>query len=245
MGEGGPRRAVLRRDAVRHRGDGAHGAAGGSGRERLQPAVAGAAAASARSLGRSPVASPHGEPGAMRRLLLLVLASVALASGPVRALQVSDATVDKVTACIRSAAAVHRVPPGVIAILLAVEGGTLGRVSQNGNGTVDIGPMQINQIHCRRSPGAGTRRRRALVRHWRTVSARTWKPVRGSCALPSTAPAATSGRASAATTPARRSTRRDTSGRSSSRRSACSASQFPAAEGDHGHGLRTIRLGVA
>lgn len=97
----------------------------------------------------------------MRRFLLLALASVALVSGPVRALQVSDETVDRVTACIRSAAAVHRVPPGVIAILLAVEGGTLGRVSQNSNDTVDIGPMQINQIHLP-----------ALARRWNTTPAR-------------------------------------------------------------------------
>ena len=38
------------------------------------------------------------------------------------------------------------VPPAVLVILLNVEGGSLGHVSHNTNDTVDIGPMQINQI---------------------------------------------------------------------------------------------------
>ena len=41
----------------------------------------------------------------------------------------------------------HRIAYGVIAVLLAVEGGSIGRTSGNTNGTVDIGPMQINEIH--------------------------------------------------------------------------------------------------
>jgi len=48
--------------------------------------------------------------------------------------------------CLLAAARIHRVPPAVLVILLNVEGGSLGHVSHNTNGTVDIGPMQINEI---------------------------------------------------------------------------------------------------
>ena len=48
--------------------------------------------------------------------------------------------------CITSAAGAYRLPPAVLVVLLNVEGGSLGRVSQNTNDTVDIGPMQVNQI---------------------------------------------------------------------------------------------------
>lgn len=59
--------------------------------------------------------------------------------------------------CILAAAAAHRVPPAVLVILLNVEGGQLGRVSGNTNATVDIGPMQVNEIWLPE-----------LARHWRT-----------------------------------------------------------------------------
>ena len=48
--------------------------------------------------------------------------------------------------CIAMAADAYREPPVVLVILLNVEGGALGQVSYNANGTVDIGPMQVNQI---------------------------------------------------------------------------------------------------
>ena len=48
--------------------------------------------------------------------------------------------------CIEAAAHVYRVPPTILVILLRVEGGSLGAVSTNTNGTVDIGPMQVNSI---------------------------------------------------------------------------------------------------
>ena len=46
--------------------------------------------------------------------------------------------------CLKAAAEVHHVPAGVLVLLLSVEAGRLGAVSQNANGTVDIGPMQVN-----------------------------------------------------------------------------------------------------
>jgi hypothetical protein len=60
-----------------------------------------------------------------------------------QAVSLSPATIQS---CILAAANLYREPPALLLILLNVEGGTLGAVSQNTNGTVDIGPMQVNQI---------------------------------------------------------------------------------------------------
>ena len=51
-----------------------------------------------------------------------------------------------IAACLLAAASTYRLPPAVLVILLNVEGGRLGRVSGNTNSTVDIGPMQVNEI---------------------------------------------------------------------------------------------------
>lgn len=67
-----------------------------------------------------------------------------------------------ISSCINAAATAHRLPPSVIVILLNVEGGKLGAVSQNPNDTVDIGPMQINQIWIP-----------AVSRHWRASAIAT------------------------------------------------------------------------
>jgi len=48
--------------------------------------------------------------------------------------------------CVRAAAQVNDVPPAVLLMLLQVEGGHLGEVSNNSNGTVDIGPFQVSEI---------------------------------------------------------------------------------------------------
>jgi len=55
-----------------------------------------------------------------------------------------------IRSCIEAAANAHGLPPTVLVILLRVEGGRLGRVSDNTNATVDIGPMQINEIWLRK-----------------------------------------------------------------------------------------------
>lgn len=69
--------------------------------------------------------------------------------------------------CLTAAASTHRVPPAVLVILLDVEGGQLGRVSGNTNGTVDIGPMQVNEIWLPE-----------LARHWRAPVAQTFIALR-------------------------------------------------------------------
>jgi hypothetical protein len=55
-------------------------------------------------------------------------------------------TTPMIEGCILAASKIHQVPPAVLVILLNVERGMIGLVSQNPNGTVDIGPMQVNEI---------------------------------------------------------------------------------------------------
>lgn len=84
---------------------------------------------------------------------IAVLASSVLASSfvapsvhPAAAAGVDAATETRVHGCLTAAAAAHRLPAAVLVILLKVEGGSLGRVSRNTNGTSDIGPLQVNTI---------------------------------------------------------------------------------------------------
>jgi hypothetical protein len=55
--------------------------------------------------------------------------------------------------CLKAAAELHHVPAGVLALLLTVEAGRLGAVSPNANGTVDIGPMQVNDTWVKKVAG--------------------------------------------------------------------------------------------
>jgi len=81
----------------------------------------------------------------VRRLLAAAVSAVTLVAGSAHAEDAlrRDAVISD---CILAAAHVHRLPPALLVTLLNVEGGSLGRVSHNTNGTVDIGPMQVNQI---------------------------------------------------------------------------------------------------
>jgi hypothetical protein len=69
--------------------------------------------------------------------------------------------------CIEASSRAYRIPPAILVILLNVEGGSLGAVSQNTNGTVDIGPMQVNQIWV---PG--------VAAHWSTTNDRAYRALR-------------------------------------------------------------------
>ena len=97
----------------------------------------------------------------MRRFSFLAAGAVAsvLSVGAAQASQYRDAphpvgiavsqpgTAGKVIEnCILAAAQAQRLPPAMLVILLNVEGGRPGRVSGNTNATVDIGPMQVNEI---------------------------------------------------------------------------------------------------
>ncbi len=95
------------------------------------------------------------------RLIALLLAGLA-ASVPARASEYRNSPVPVglgssaddakriIRSCIEAAANAHGLPPTVLVILLRVEGGRLGRVSDNTNATVDIGPMQVNEIWLRK-----------------------------------------------------------------------------------------------
>ena len=78
----------------------------------------------------------------------VVLAAAVLAVVSAGTAKAGAAPSDQATirGCITAAAKVYRLPPAVLVILLNVEGGSLGRVSPNTNGTVDIGPIQVNEI---------------------------------------------------------------------------------------------------
>ena len=97
---------------------------------------------------------------------LLGVAALALALQPVAG-HAAEPSLPPVVRCIESAAAAHRLPPAVVLILLSVEGGTLGHVSQNTNGTVDIGPMQVNTIWVP-----------LVAKHWGATSAETYAALR-------------------------------------------------------------------
>lgn len=49
--------------------------------------------------------------------------------------------------CIQKASQVYKVPLSVLFAVLATERGKIGEVNHNKNGTVDVGPMQINTVH--------------------------------------------------------------------------------------------------
>lgn len=95
----------------------------------------------------------------MVRLMAAALACTLAAAAPqARAEPVLTPAEARVQACLFAAAEAYRLPPALILILLKVEGGRLGAVSGNTNGTVDIGPMQVNTIWVP-----------LIAKHWRTT----------------------------------------------------------------------------
>jgi len=78
-------------------------------------------------------------------LVVPILGSLGFASA-----RADEATIE---GCLRAAAELHHVPAGVLVLLMSVEAGRLGEVSQNTNGTVDIGPMQVNDTWVPRIAG--------------------------------------------------------------------------------------------
>lgn len=103
------------------------------------------------------------------RWQVMVLAGLGLLAGGsiASASDEEDARGRFVLACIEAAATAHRLPPAVLVILLNVEGGSLGKVSGNKNQTVDIGPMQVNQIWIEK-----------LAKRWRASREETYRALR-------------------------------------------------------------------
>ncbi len=102
----------------------------------------------------------------MKRILFVAASMLMVGAGPGRAASLSD-NGRIIAGCINAAADVYRLPPAVLVILLNVEGGSLGRVSQNTNATVDIGPMQVNQIWIPQ-----------VASHWHATEAATFHALR-------------------------------------------------------------------
>lgn len=60
---------------------------------------------------------------------------------------INDNIIPVTSACIVAASNHYEVAPALLLSILKVEGGSVGKVSKNKNGTVDIGPMQINSVN--------------------------------------------------------------------------------------------------
>ena len=109
------------------------------------------------------------------RWLCAALLALGAAAGPAAGREAAGSaglavpTPAVIEGCLTAAAQAYRLPAPVLVILLDVEGGRLGRVSGNANGTVDIGPMQVNQIWLP-----------ALARHWRAPAAAAFLALRDS-----------------------------------------------------------------
>lgn len=99
----------------------------------------------------------------MRPWLLIIPLSVALMSEHAEAATPPG----QVARCVEASASVYRLPPAVIVILLNVEGGSLGAVSSNTNGTVDLGPMQVNTIWVPQ-----------VAQHWNATPAEAYTALR-------------------------------------------------------------------
>jgi len=105
----------------------------------------------------------------IRCLLLGGVAVVASCALPSRA-SAADAPTQaeaRTRECLLAAADAHRLPPAMLVVLLKVEGGRLGHVSQNSNDTVDIGPMQVNTIWVTK-----------IAARWRTTPAAAYLALR-------------------------------------------------------------------
>jgi hypothetical protein len=103
----------------------------------------------------------------MRRALLAMAAAWAVvASAGVQAEALSADGI-YIRDCLTAAGNAYHEPPAVLVILLNVEGGRLGAVSPNTNGTVDIGPMQVNDIWLPK-----------LAAHWATSRQAAYRALR-------------------------------------------------------------------
>lgn len=103
----------------------------------------------------------------MTRTALALAVLLSLIHSSARAAEKDSAAV--IRGCITAAAQAHRLPPVILVVLLRVEGGSLGAVSSNTNATVDIGPMQVNQIWIPE-----------VAAHWRASRADTYTALRDS-----------------------------------------------------------------
>jgi hypothetical protein len=102
----------------------------------------------------------------MTRVLLTAALALLVSAGAAHPADNRDEP-SRIRSCIEAAARGYRIPPAILVILLNVEGGALGATSGNTNGTVDIGPMQVNQIWLPQ-----------VAAHWSTTERRAFLALR-------------------------------------------------------------------
>jgi soluble lytic murein transglycosylase-like protein len=102
------------------------------------------------------------------RRALTCAAVVAALLGPF-GFNVAKADEAMIENCLKAAADLHHIPAGLLVFLINVESGRLGAVSQNSNGTVDIGPMQVNDSWVPK-----------IARHWRASTEASYRALRDS-----------------------------------------------------------------
>jgi hypothetical protein len=102
------------------------------------------------------------------RRALTCAALVAALLGPF-GLDTAKADEAMIENCLKAAADLHHVPARLLVLLINVEAGRLEAVSQNSNGTVDIGPMQVNDTWIPK-----------IARHWRTSTDASYQALRNS-----------------------------------------------------------------
>jgi hypothetical protein len=117
--------------------------------------------------------NPHGAVGSQPvtrrpRRALTCVAFVAALLGPFGfgAAKADEETIEN---CLKAAADLHHLPAGLLVLLINVEAGRLGAVSQNSNGTVDLGPMQVNDTWVPK-----------IARHWRATTDAAYQALRDS-----------------------------------------------------------------
>jgi len=156
------------------------------------------------------------------RRIAAALAIAALGSGLAASVP-AKADEAMIEGCLKAAADVHHVPAGVLVLLLSVEGGRLGAVSRNTNGTVDIGPMQVNDTWLGKIAAHWGASREAAYRALRDNFCANVEGAPGFCARRSTRRMATFGRASRSITRMTPFISSNTCASSTSRRCASSA----------------------
>jgi soluble lytic murein transglycosylase-like protein len=103
------------------------------------------------------------ENGHLKRAALAACAAaaLALAASPAaagrRTVTVRSGTTPVTAACVLEAARAFGMPAPVLLAIMRVEAGTVGMWAANGNGTWDMGPMQVNTCHAGRLAGLGLR----------------------------------------------------------------------------------------
>lgn len=88
---------------------------------------------------------------------------------------VAASAVSPVTpSCLAHTAHVESIPLAALVGILSAEGGRIGEVSRNQNGTVDVGPMQVNSIWAPRLRDKGIRWKRVIDNGCVNVAVGAW-----------------------------------------------------------------------